>query len=58
MASLPFRWVAVIGLAALAPVAAFYLGRSEGTVALSAVCVALIAASVYVMLGPARGTAH
>ena len=58
MASLPFRWVAAIALVALAPVAAFYLCRGETVVALSAVCVALIAASVYVMLGPARAPAH
>ena len=58
MASLPFRWVAVLALAALAPVGAFYLGRGEAVVALSAVCVALIVASVYVMLGSPDVAAH
>ena len=53
MAPLPFRWVAVIAVAALVPVAAFYLGRGEAVVGLSAVCVAVIAASIYLMFGRA-----
>lgn len=58
MAALRFRWVAALVLAALAPVAAFYLGRGEGVVALSAVCVVVIATSVYVMLGSPDAAAH
>lgn len=58
MSPLPFRWVAALALAALVPVAAFYLGRGEAVVALSAVCVVVIAASVYVMLAPASAATH
>ena len=56
MAPLPLRYAAVLGLGALLPVAAFWLGRGEPIVALSAVSVVLIAASVYRMFG--RPSAH
>jgi fatty acid desaturase len=53
MASLSLRWLATaIGLAALVPVAAFWLGRGVAVVGLSAACVLVIAASIFVMFGP------
>lgn len=49
------RWVALLALGALLPVAAFWAGRGEAVVVLAAACVALIAASVFRLLGPAGG---
>ena len=49
MASESVRWLPVIGLLALASVGAFWIGRGESVVALSAVCVLLIVGSLYLM---------
>jgi hypothetical protein len=46
------RWIGLIGLLALVPVALFALARSEPVVALSAVCVLLIVASLVTMFRP------
>ena len=46
------RTMAVLVLLALAPVLAFFADRGELSVALSALCVVVIAASVFWMLGP------
>lgn len=50
------RWLPLVGLLALASVAAFWIGRGEPVVALSAVCVLLIVGSLYLMFSrpPAR----
>ena len=49
MASASIRWLPAIGLLALVPLAAYWLGRGSGAVALSAVSVLLIVASLYLM---------
>ena len=49
MASESTRWLPAIGLLALASVAAFWIGRDDPVVALSAVCVLLIVGSIYLM---------
>lgn len=59
MPSVSLRWLPVIGLLALGSTAAFWLGRGEGIVALSAVCVLLIVGSLLLMFSrsppPAAG---
>lgn len=49
MATSSIRWLPAIGLAALGSVAAFWLGRGDPVVGLSAVSVLLIVGSLYVM---------
>ena len=49
MATSSVRWLPLLGLLALASVAAFWVGRAEPVVALSAVCVLLIVGSLYLM---------
>lgn len=49
MASASIRWLPAIGLLALACVGAFWLGRGNPVVALSAVSVLLIVGSLYLM---------
>jgi hypothetical protein len=46
------RWIGLLGLLALVPVGLFALARSEPAVALSAVCVLLIVASLVTMFRP------
>ncbi len=50
----PQVYAALISLVALVPVAVFALDRNDPWVALSAVCVVVIAASVYYMFSPAE----
>lgn len=45
------RLVPLIGLAALVPILAYFLGRSEPIVTLSATCVLLIVGSLLGMFG-------
>jgi len=51
------RLYAALGLLALVPVVAFFLGRGAPEVALSAACVLLIAGSLYSMFGEAEAVA-
>lgn len=51
MASASLRWLPFIGLLALGSVAAFWLGRGQSIVALSAACVLLIVGSLLVLFG-------
>lgn len=51
------RRLTLLALLALVPVAAFIVGRSTIAV-LSAVCVVLIAGSVYHMFGPAQAASQ
>lgn len=51
------RRLSLLALLALLPVAAFLLGRST-LAALSAVCVLVIAGSLYQMFGPAEAAGH
>lgn len=49
------RYTAVLALLALVPMAVYVADRGESVVALSAVSVVLIAASLYLVFGPASG---
>lgn len=50
----PLRWLPALGLLALGSIAAFWAGRGEVVVALSAVSVLLIVVSLWVMFAPTR----
>jgi hypothetical protein len=58
MPSTPLKYLAGIGLLALVPVGLYLSELSRPIVALSLVSVVIIAASVYVMFGPAEGDDH